>query len=94
MPATASKTATQVRRILGDICKDLTGASLAVTTPRAFITGFIDGKTKTIAPRTLATYRSMARQFFEWLGDRADTDLTEVGKRTMVEFRDHVAPKL
>ncbi|HEY5895705.1 MAG TPA: tyrosine-type recombinase/integrase [Chthoniobacterales bacterium] len=79
---------------MADVCKDLTGESIGPTSVRAFCDTWLAEKEKTVAPSTFEFYRKSLAKFTEWLGDKADGDITNITRAAIIEFRNHEAKTL
>ena len=89
----AKRTANQARRILASIYKEVAGESLATTTARDFINGFVEGKAPQVSKATHDYYKGHARRFLEWLGAKADLDLADLTKKDLTAYRNHIATR-
>lgn len=87
----SKRTATQARRVLSNIYRELSGEELPTVTVREYLTGFIDRKRPEISKATLDHYVSQSRRFLAWLGPKADRDIAEVSKDDITRYRNHVA---
>ena len=89
----SKRTANQARRVLTDIYSRLSGETLASTTTRAFIDGFVESKAPQVSKATLDYYNGHARRLLEFLGDRADKDIADITKKDLTAYRNHTATK-
>lgn len=87
----AKRTAKQARRVLTDIYKELGGVEAASMTVREYLTGFLDRKRMEVSAATLGYYSGHSRRFLEWLGEKADSELSEIGKSVITAYRNHAA---
>ncbi len=85
------RTATQARRVLSDIYRSLSGEELPTVTVREYLAAFVNRKRPEVAPATLAYYEGHARRFLEWLGTKADVDISEITPKDITAFRNHHA---
>jgi hypothetical protein len=88
--AQTKRTTTQVRKVIADLHRDLTGEILAATTVRQFITGWLNRKRVEVPASTIAFYTAERKRFLTWLGDRADADLASISRSDLLAFRNAV----
>jgi len=88
------RTARQVRKVITDLHRELTGVGLPKATVREYRDRWIDRKRNEVKPSTLTYYQGKLNRFLEFLGDRADRDLAEITNADLVAFRDHLATQV
>jgi integrase len=88
------RTATQARRILSDIYKELAGEELPTVTTRAYFDGFVARKAPEVSRGTLDYYTGHSRRFLEWIGAKADRDIAEVTKAEITGYRNATAARV
>ncbi len=81
------RTAIQVRRVLADIHRDLSGAELPTETVREFFARFILEKKPSVSSATYAYYGGHGKRFLKWLGSRADADIANVTRTDITTYR-------
>jgi integrase len=95
--ARRKRTALQVRRVITQLHREITGEELSETSLRSFIESWLERKAPEIAPTTLAFYRNAGAKFLAFLGSLADGDLTEITRDHITRFRNaeakFLAPK-
>ena len=95
--ARRKRTALQVRRVITQLHREITGEEVSQTSLRDFVDEWLEGKTPEIADSTRAFYRNAADKFLRFLGDMADADVTEITRDHITRFRNeeakHFAPK-
>ncbi len=87
-------TESQIRRVMADLYENVTGTPLASATVREFMDGWIARKRVENGERTAVRYGRTARQFVEFLGERADNQLLFVTSKDITAFRDGIAKRL
>jgi integrase len=81
------RTILQVRRVIGEMSRDLMGAEMPEPTVRAHFVAWLAAKGPTIAPATRTFYQNATSKFLVWLGERADKDVSLVTRADVVSFR-------
>ncbi len=89
--ARRKRTALQVRRVITQLHREITGDELSQTSLRTFVDDWLEQKAPEIAPSTLSFYRNAADKFLTFLGDAADDDLTEITRDLITRFRNEEA---
>lgn len=84
----------QARKVLSEIYREVTGEKLNLESSREYLDNWIKRKTPETKPGTLARYKIAVRKFLEFLGPRAERDLTFISSRDVLAFRDETARKL
>lgn len=87
------RTAIQARRILAAIYQDISGEDLPTTTAAGFIRGFVERKRPEVSKASFDYYHGHAKRFLEWLGPKAELDLSEISRSDITGYRNHVASK-
>lgn len=77
--------------VLRDIYRAAHGQDLPDSTPRTYISGWLERRKGEVADSTLVGYTSRLKHFTEWLGDRADGMLSDIDTRDIVSYRDALA---
>lgn len=91
--ARAKRTATQARRVLADIYKSISGTVVVTITVKKFFEDFVERKRPEVSAASHDYYQGHARRFLEWLGDRAERDISDVTKVDITTYRNYVATK-
>jgi integrase len=91
--ARRKRTALQVRRVITQLHREITGEELSETSLRNFIESWLERKAPEIAPTTLAFYRNAGAKFLAFLGEAADGDLTEITRDHITRFRNEEAKR-
>lgn len=89
--ARAMMTEAQVRRVLSDLHKMHGGTAVSSVTVRSYFDQWIKAKSGSISPATKTAYESTARDFCEFLADRADVQMLYISKVEIAAFRDNIA---
>jgi integrase len=92
--ARRKRTAVQVRRVISQLHREITGDDFSDTSVRGFVDSWLERKAPEIAPSTLAFYRNAANKFLTYLGRAADEDLTAVTRDQLTRFRNEQAKRL
>lgn len=88
--ARRKNTSAQVRRVFADIHEQIVGTPLTETTVRSYVTKWLAAKKNETKETTLSFYRATTDRFLEWLEDRADVAIDEIGTD---EIRKYVATR-
>ena len=75
--------ARNLRRLLGEI----EGRSVAYTSVRQALEDWISSLKGSIAPSTTTKYTGIKNAFIEWLGPRSDANLSSLGPKDFLEYR-------
>ncbi len=86
-----NQTATQIQRIYGKVMQDVTGQTLASSSVRGFLDGYLRTKRGEIKESSLKAYTGIVNSFLAWLGPKAEEEMRRIEKRHMLEYRGHVA---
>ncbi len=96
LAARQKQTARQVRSVISELHKSITGQDLAVLTMREHSENWLAEKRGT-SPATLVFYRGSVKKFLTFLGPRADADVSEIEAKTILAYRNElitlVSPK-
>jgi integrase len=82
--------AEQLRRIVDDTMRSITGEGLAAATVRGWLTEWLALKEGTAADQTLERYRQAAKHFLAFLGQQADDPLEAITQKDIIAFRNHL----
>ncbi len=88
------RTSRQVREVIGDLHRELTGEELPVITVRAFFNGWLERKKVETSSATIAFYAKTAGKFLAYLGTMADQEIGEVTREHVTRFRNEEAKTL
>jgi integrase len=89
--ANKRRTLLQVRRVIGEISRELLGEDLREPTLREHIEGWLNAKAPSNAPATAVFYRNATTKFLAWLGGRADQEISLITRSNIVAFRNERA---
>jgi len=89
--ARRKRTAIQVRRVISQLHREITGDDFSHTSVRGFIDSWLERKEPEVARSTLAFYRNAASKFLTFLGLAAEQDLTAVTRDQLTRFRNEQA---
>jgi integrase len=79
-------TARNLRRLLGEI----EGQPVVYTSVRQALADWINSLKGSIAPATTTKYTGIKNAFLEWLGPRAEANLSSLGPKDFLEYRNHL----
>jgi integrase len=85
------RTAKQVRKVIEDIHKSITGEELPTITLRAYVVQWLTGKEHGTKDSTQTFYKGATTKFITYLGDEADVDIVSITKQHLDRFRAHQA---
>jgi integrase len=91
--ARRKRTALQVRRVITQLHREITGEEVSQTSLRSFLDAWLERKAPEIAPSTEAFYRNAAAKFIGFMGPMADADVTEVTREHITRFRNQEAKR-
>jgi integrase len=80
----------QARRVLAEIYEAVNGETLPSATAGDFLKKWAEDRKGDTSARTSAAYGQVAREFLASLGDRADRDISQIGKADVAKYRDGV----
>jgi len=87
--ARKKQTARQVRTVITDLHKAITGEDVVSLTVREHSQNWLAEK-KGTAPATRAFYRGSVNKFLSYLGERADVEIGDIDQTTIVAYRNHL----
>lgn len=85
------RTALQLRRVIADLHREITGDEFSHTSLRGFVESWLERKEPEIAPSTLAFYRNASTKFLAFLQAAAERDITEITRDHIIRFRNDQA---
>ncbi len=88
------RTAIQVRRVISDLHKKITGEDLPVVSLAAQVDQWIESKRTSVAPATVLFYEGATKKFVEQLGKRAKANISDITRIEIERFRDSLAKKV
>lgn len=88
------RTARQVRKVITELHKELSGADVPTATVREFFEVWVSRKKNEVKPTTLAFYKGKVRSLLKFLGPRADRDISEISRSDLIDFRDDMAKRV
>ncbi len=91
--ARRKRTAVQVRRVITQLHREITGDEVSCTSVRAFLDSWLECKAPEVSATTLSFYRNAAANFLASLGDAAERDLTEITRDHITRFRNDEAKR-
>ena len=77
----------QARRVISDIYRTVSGNAVATATVREWFRQWLAAKAGTVSDATVQAYRSVADEFCEFLGNRADEEIVYVTTADIVSWR-------
>jgi integrase len=80
-------TARQTQRVITDLYRDITGQRLVFPTVREYFDAWVARKKPETAPSTYRFYQDKARGFLNWLGKRADEQISLIDRQDILDFR-------
>jgi len=92
--ANRKRTSRQVRKVIADLHKEITGDDLPTHSFREFSASWLARKAPEVAPGTLAFYRGAISKFTAFLAAKADAELADITSEDVVAFRNHEAKTL
>ena len=78
----------RVRKVISGLLAEHFEEGLPSTTVREFFNQWLDARRGETSPATYRRYRDAAERFLEFLGSKAETDLDEIQKKQITEYRD------
>ena len=85
--AKAARTAEQVKRVMADLHREITGEGIEEVSTREVIERFLESRRQEVATSTLVVYRGATTRFLDSLGERAELPVYAVTKDDIVFFR-------
>ena len=86
-------TEAQVRRVISDLYRDLTGETLPSSTVKEYFSRWLRAKGAEIVELTSKKYAATVKEFLRFLGARGDLDITLITTAEIAAFRDGAAAK-
>jgi integrase len=83
--------ARQAHKVIADIYRAAHQQELPDSTPRTFVTGWLNRRKGELAATTHLAYKGTGTRFVEWLGEHADRPLAELEAAHFAGFRDQIA---
>lgn len=93
----ASKTrasARQAQKIIADIFRTAHEAELPDTTPRAYVSSWLQRRKSEMAEASVSAFNGASKRFLDYLGEGADRPLTDLEVRHFIQFRDSEAQRI
>jgi integrase len=84
----AHVTARQTQRVIADLYRDITGNLIEFPTVREYFDKWVEDKRPETKNSTYVFYRDKARRFLNWLGPRADEQITLIEREDIKKFRE------
>jgi integrase len=92
--ATKRRTAKQVRDVITDLHKEITGEGLISQSFKSFSEAWLLRKEPEVSAATLVFYKNAVGKFTTFLGDKANEDMTTVTQDDITRFRNQEAKQL
>ena len=80
----------QMREIIGETMKKITGQGLRNYTVRQWLQQWLDSKDGANTGSTVKRYRQAVNEFLAFLGQKADGRLDSLEQRDVIDFRNHL----
>jgi len=77
--------------VIADLYEKATGSPLAFHTARSWLTGWIEEKKVSVAPRTKLKYEQVVREFINHLKEKADAPINGIVDGDLISFRNSLA---
>jgi integrase len=84
----ARVTARQTQRVIADLYRDITRNLIEFPTVREYFDKWVEDKRPETKRSTYVFYRDKARRFLNWLGPRADEQITLIEREDIKKFRE------
>jgi len=88
------RTAKQVRDVISELHREITGEEFPTQTFRAFAEAWLDRKQLEVSNATSVSYKKTVSKFIAFLLERADADMTEITSDDLLRFRNQEAKGL
>lgn len=88
------RTAKQVRDVIAELHKEITGEELPAQSFTAFAAAWLERKAPETAPGTLAFYKSAVTKLTSFLGDKAEREISDITRDDVTAFRNEESKKL
>jgi len=92
--ANKRRTARQVRDVISELHKEITGEDLASQSFKAFSETWLTRKEPEVAPATLVFYKNALGKFTVFLGEKANEEMTAITQDDITRFRNQEAKTL
>ena len=89
--ANRTRTAQQVRRVISELHKSITGEDMAVFTMSTHLERWRKARKPTVSPATATTYKQAGDAFIAFLGEKAENDIAMVTREDVENFRDDLS---
>jgi integrase len=77
----------QVRSVLQDLHREITGEELKSVTVREYVTNWLAEKIVETKPATINFYKASTTKFLDFLGERADQEISFVTRVDLIAYR-------
>jgi integrase len=94
LAAKKRRTFTQVREVLQNLHKEITGEELKEVSVRTHIENWLAEKMDETKPATMHFYGSSTTKFLTFLGERADEDISAISRNDVIAYRKTLAASL
>ena len=94
LAAKKRRTFTQVREVLQNLHKEITGEELKEVSVRTHIENWLAEKKDETKPATMHFYGSSTTKFLTFLGERADEDISAISRNDIISYRKALAASL
>ena len=84
----AHVTARQTQRVIADLYRNITGNLIEFPTAREYFEKWVEDKRPETKKSTHVFYRAKARRFLNWLGSRADEQITLIEREDIKKYRE------
>jgi integrase len=84
----------RVRETIAGLVRQVYGEEVPTATVRKFSQDWLSIKKAEVSHFTLVTYKKSVAKFLAYLGDAADTDISEIRKATVTGFRNELLQKV
>src|SRR5262249_5927196 len=84
----AHVTARHTQRVIADLYRGITGNLIEFPTVREYFDKWVEDKRPETKHSTYVFYRAKARRFLDWLGPRADQQITLIERDDIKKYRD------
>jgi integrase len=88
------KNSALVKATFAELLKDAFGEELPISTVSTFGITWLKTKKPETSPATFISYQKTISTFVEFLGEKANRDLTEISRRDLIDFRNDLAGKV
>ncbi|MFN0129128.1 MAG: tyrosine-type recombinase/integrase [Verrucomicrobiales bacterium] len=89
-----ARTSAQVRKVVEDMHKRITGEELPTISLRGFVELWLTGKKHCTKPSTVAFYKTATGKFLAYMKEAAEANIVGVTKQHLDRFRSHEAGEL